>query len=484
MDQARPTSSSRRQSSKWTLSILLVMIMVCYLLFMLYDHTSVSYQRQQQTYYRSWVITSLAKTSLLNSLKQCAEHISGQLSQWKDELSIMEDVILDRALKHVTSTSAFERVVLNALITNTTLHVGVAGGSISARKYSYANVLTKAMQDALRVPVVLHNAAIGATDSRYYAYCFGSHLDMHELDIVLWEFAANDFIKKIGPWAQEEFTRVILNLTSQPQLIFVNFLHGQQMKQKSCVNNEKIASEPLSQYYDVPSISMPDVLCPSVKQGEYLKYVMSKSNNHPNAENHRLMGMFLVQLFKLVVHRLIEKTQSGLPYDSSMQDVFPYRDELPKPLYNDTLLFLPNCWSAMATREGPLTTLKPIDVHGWVLSSPNKDDFSNRTDIKQFWESRNKTGYITFRLDIDPYRDLNCTVSVVTSGCTSCGKVRVHFDMDETSAVVINGHWKYKVTLTKRIGLNLKPGAHTMTLTALTNKSFRLAAIATSYTLT
>ncbi|XP_077986182.1 uncharacterized protein LOC144440671 [Glandiceps talaboti] len=464
-------------------SILLVMIIVCYFEFLLYNHTSVSYQRQQQAYCRSRVTTSLAPTCLLNLLKQSTEHINGQLSQWKNEFAIMEDVILEKALKHVTSTSAFERVVLNALIRNTTLHVGIAGGSISAREYCYANVLTKAMQDALHVPVVLHNAAIGATDSRYYAYCFGSHLDMHELDIVLWEFAANDFIKEIGPWAQEEFTRVILNLTSQPQLIFVNFLHGQQMRHKSCVNNEKIASEPLSQYYDVPSISMPDVLCPSVKQGEFWKYVISKSSNHPNTENHRLMGMFLVQLFKLVVHNLIEKIQSGLPYDSSMQEVFPYRDELPKPLYNDTLLFLPKCWSAMATREGPLTTLKPIDVHGWVLSSQNKDDFSNRSDIKQFWESRNMNGYITFRLDIDPYRDLNCTVSVVTSGCSSCGKVRAHFDMDEESAVVVDGYWRYLVTLTERVSLNLKPGAHTLTLTSLTNESFRLAAIATSYTL-
>ncbi|XP_077977763.1 uncharacterized protein LOC144433332 [Glandiceps talaboti] len=482
MDLQRSTSSSPCRCS--TKLVLLLVIIYVFILLIPYNDIAISYQYPKPAagYH---VVTSPTPMSLLASLEQCAERVNASLSQWKNTFGL-DKGILKRALNHVTSTLAFERAVLKALTRNTTLHVGIAGGSISARKYSYANVLTKAMQDALRVPVVLHNAATGATDSIYYSYCFGAHLDIQELDIVLWEFAANDFIKKIGPWAQEEFTRVILNLTSQPQLIFVNFLHGLQIKHKSCVNNEKIASEPISEYYDVPSISMPDVICPMVKRGNYLRFVNSKTDGHPNTKNHRLMGMFLVEFFKVVLNNLMPKVQAGLPNGRSMlEEAFPYRNKLPRPLFKDTaVVFLPKCWSTLGTRERLMTTLKPNDVNGWVLSSLKNVSNSERTDIKQFWQSRYVDSYITFRLDIEPYRDLNCVVLIIASRGPFCGKVRVHIDKAVEKSVVVDGKWNYKVTVTKRISSNLKPGTHNLTLTSLSKKPFRLAAIAISYVTT
>ncbi|XP_077996376.1 uncharacterized protein LOC144449676 [Glandiceps talaboti] len=428
----------------------------------------------------------LRKWSTLKSsvdlLRKGLLQLERNMSRWRNDEGISA-TMMKRALKHVESTIDFQRVILHAIQTKRALHIGVAGGSISATRYCYANILVEAMQATLGIPVILHNAAIGATDSRYFAYCFGYHLNIHELDIVLWEFAANDFIKKIGPWAQEEFTRMVLELPNRPQLIFVNFLHGAQMESKSpCLNNEKIASEPLSEYYNVCSISMPDGVCPAVKEGKYADLIAGHGDNHPSMKSHRMVGTFLTELFKEVLYNLTNSKTSVHSLETLAMKLSP-RNGIQKPLFKDAILNSPNCWSFMGTKENTSVQLSPIKVDGWQLLTPKKQADPTRTDIKRFWQSDKPQGIIIFTFDIPPYKDLNCTVSISTSGCPQCGKAKVYIDEDEEGATIVNGKWGYAVTLTQRICFNLCPGTHNLTLVSQDRNPFRLAAIMTSYRL-
>ncbi|XP_070544639.1 uncharacterized protein [Ptychodera flava] len=415
-----------------------------------------------------------------NKVQLAIEEIEKVLSQQRKQLGVTP-LMVEKALKHVTSTSNLQSIILDAVTRNRTLRVGVAGGSISARKYSYANVFTEAMQFVLNVSVELHNAAVGATDSRFYAYCFGSLLNIHELDIVLWEFAANDFIKKIGPWAQEDFTRVILNLPQKPQLIFVNFLHGQQMKKKSCVNNEKIGSEPLSRYYDVPSISMPDAVCPQVKRPDFrvTDIAVSARDGHPNPKNHKLMGLFLCELLKDVLQNVTNSVETSPSFGLNLN---ARGDRLPHALFPESVVYLPNCWTALATKtKENVKLLQPLSTKGWELYAPNNEASPNRTDIKQFWRNNKTNNSITFSFELKPYQNFNCTVSIATFGGPKCGKAKVYLDGNTKSAVVVNGKWGYSVTLTQRISNNIPPGKHNLTIVAQRGGFFQLCAIMTSH---
>ncbi|XP_070544637.1 uncharacterized protein [Ptychodera flava] len=415
-----------------------------------------------------------------DQLRSAISDIEKVLSQQRKQLGVTS-LMVEKALKHVTSTSNLQRIVLDAVTRNRTLYVGVAGGSISALKYCYANFFTENIQAALNIPVKLHNAAIGATDSIFYAYCFASLLNIHELDIVLWEQAANDFIKDVGPWAQEDFTRVILNLPTKPQLIFVNFLHGEQMKQKSCVNNEKIGSEPLSQYYDVPSISMNDAVCSEVQKPDFKvsDIAISAIDGHPNPKNHKVMGYFLCELFKNVLRNLTNSRDNSLP---SGPQLFPRREKIQKSLFKESEVFRPSCWTTLATKaKESVVVLHPLSQEGWVLYAYGEKANPDRNDIKQFWRSGMGENFITFSIELKPYKNFNCTVSLALFGGPPCGKANVYFDGDRRSAHVVDGKLPKWLILIQRVSNNIPPGKHNLTIVAQSGTFFQLSAIMTSY---
>ncbi|XP_070545612.1 uncharacterized protein [Ptychodera flava] len=418
---------------------------------------------------------TVGPSKLLDRLQAGIEKIEKILSEWKRALDVT-DVMVDKALKHITSISDLQRVIVDAITTNRTLRIGLAGGSISARKFCFGNVLTETIKVALSIPVELHNVAIGATNSRYYAYCFGALLQISQLDIVLWEFAANDYMVGIGPVGQEEFTRIILDLPTRPQLIFVNFLHGEQMKQKSCVNNEKIGSEPLSQYYDVPSISMNDAVCSEVQKPDFevSDIAISATDGHPNPKNHKVMAYFLCELLKVSLRNL---TNSLINTRSLYSGV--YSHELPVPLFNDTISFSPHCWTALTTIDNVQGSLKPAAQLAWSLWTPPA--ISYRRDIKQFWLNENRENFITFNFTVKPYRTFHCTVSIAAFGGPRCGKAKVYLDGDARSEVILDGTWGYNVTLIQQIADNVTPGTHKLTVVAPEGNHFQVGAIVASY---
>ncbi|XP_077863970.1 uncharacterized protein LOC144348776 [Saccoglossus kowalevskii] len=302
------------------------------------------------------------------------------------------------------------------------------------------------------------------------------------MDIILWEFAVNDFIKHVKPYAQEELTRVVLDFPNSPQLIYVNFVHGAQMRSKSpCINNENVSSTPLSLYYNIPSISMSDALCPTIMQGNISQLVESKSDAHPSKDVHILMGIFLLHFCEEVFVNLTKSHLSSPEQINLPMNGHSDLHNLPKPLFNETIIYRPKCWSSLRSNENTSATLEPTNVNGWKRVDL-EGKTPGRTDNKVAWESHSKNSKITFSITVNPYQNLNCSIAIGIMGCPNCGKIAAYIDFKNESEIIVNGKWNWKVTLTFKIAENISPGTHNLTLVMKEAKrNFRIIGIMTSY---
>ncbi|XP_070536109.1 uncharacterized protein [Ptychodera flava] len=426
---------------------------------------------------------SSVEVKLMKVFKSATSRIRRNMTMWMEELK-MTPLMVSKAFKHPssTSTSAFSRVIIDAVMKERPLKMGVAGGSISAGRKIYASFFADTMKSALGVPVEIHNGAIGGTDSRFGTYCFGALVNMTELDIVLWEYAVNDYLKGVGPWAQEEFSRTILDLPNSPQLIYVNFLHGVTMHRNSCESNEINGSRPLSEHYNVPSIRTADAICNIVKYGNFTDLVMSRRNGHPSPKYHKMTGVFLVEFFARVLDNLLSTLTLKPIEDVKHLYVSSPKARNLKPIFTKVPILKPKCWTVLGnTRRGlARRLLTPIDFDGWKLAVADSEK-PNRTDLKRFWESGRANSSIIFPVNVPPLGNLNCTVAISLWGCPECGSADVFIDGDRASSVRVSSKYKWKATTSARVSGNLVAGNHTMTLIGIGDGNFRISSIMTSY---
>ncbi|XP_077863038.1 uncharacterized protein LOC144345593 [Saccoglossus kowalevskii] len=338
----------------------------------------------------------------------------------------IDDRMVNLALKHITSTEKLNKKLENVLMTNRTFNISVIGGSISVGAgvgdvpSLFTTILGKYFQKMLGVNVTVENCAIGATNSYYYSYCFQTHCNVKSRDLLLWEFAHNDFVYKHAYLGQERLTRMIIaDLPNEPQLIYANFLHGQQIHDYSCENSEKNGSAPLSVYYDVPSISMPDAVCKLVKDNKADDLLCEHDGNHPSAKAHHMMAIFLAELVKQVLYNTTERLKKQLQISSNSFDVpfeemktagFPQKALRPC-LFNITAITRPQCWSQMVSEYRPGGAgLTPLNSHFWHIFTFHMQ--YERTDVKRIWRTVKEKSVIDFKVDIDPYQNLSSIIAI------------------------------------------------------------------------
>lgn len=130
---------------------------------------------------------------------------------------------------HVPKKSLFKNVLQKA-IKGEDIRVVIIGGSISGggqnekdKVYhsvfqNYWNSIFKPLGSTMHI----ENLALGASTSMWYAYCLENYISSNAtIDIVIWEFSANDwFVFKRSPAMYLElFTRRMINLLKEPPLI-------------------------------------------------------------------------------------------------------------------------------------------------------------------------------------------------------------------------------------------------------------------------
>ncbi|XP_070538766.1 uncharacterized protein [Ptychodera flava] len=355
----------------------------------------------------------------LTNVKSRIKGVEDLLERRKEELEISEDM-MKLALKHKTSVARLIQKFKEVLLTNRTFAIGVLGGSISVgvgvdgTKAIYATTLAHYLEKMLGTEVTVENGAIGAMNSYYYSYCFQTHCNVHNADLLFWEFACNDQGNPKGFLGQERLTRMILaDLPNQPQLIYTNFLGGKHMdRYTACVDSERNVSLQLSHHYDVPSISMPDAICGLVRENKagYLFGNGIHDGHHPGLKGHDMVAIFLTELIKEALMETIENLEKQLyesgymkkyisegkkPDNKIMDSGVSHGRILPPILFNTTDITHPQCWSLMGSDYRPSDmTLNPQDKFGWTKFIIAKKDY--RSDLKQVWNTFRPGAFIEF----------------------------------------------------------------------------------------
>ncbi|XP_070537645.1 uncharacterized protein [Ptychodera flava] len=420
----------------------------------------------------------------------------------KEELEISEAMI-KLALKHKTSVKRLIEKFKEVLLTNKTFAIGVLGGSISVgvgangTKGIYATTLAHYLEKMLGIEVTVGNGAVGATNSYYYGYCFQTHCNVHNVDLLFWEFALNDKGNPRGFLGQERLTRMILaDLPNQPQLIYMNFLGGkQEARYEECVNNQQNGSLQLSPYYDVPSISMPDAVCKLVKKYKAGYLFGSHDGSHPGPEGHDMAAIFLTELIKEVLIDTItslekELNKSGAieqflieysrPNYSNSDDGKLHQKDLPPILFNTTAITHPQCWSLMGSEYRPTEmTLMPQDKFGWKKFTLAKKDY--RGDLKQVWHTFRPGAFIEFEVSIPPYRGLKSTIAIttITLEPDKCGCAKVFLD-DKYLETLDCRHY-FLVTVVHDVAFNVLPGTYVLKIITVGENGFNIASLSTAY---
>ncbi|XP_077868413.1 uncharacterized protein LOC144358880 [Saccoglossus kowalevskii] len=426
--------------------------------------------------------------------------VSSLLEKDKKTLGIDEEMVR-LALKHITSTEKLTKKFEEVLVTNRTFSISVVGGSISVgagvggTPGIFATTLGKYLQKMLGSKVTVENGAIGATNSYYYSYCFQTHCNVKSKDLLLWEFAHNDFGYEIAYLGQERLTRMILtDLPNEPQLIYANFLHGRQIHRYSCANSERIGSAPLSEYYDVPSISMPDAVCKLVKAYKADDLLSEHDGNHPGPKAHDMMAIFLAELVKQVLFDTTVRLKKQLEKSNHPLDALVEEENqaltwtsgsLPqkalKPvLFNTTAITRPQCWSQMLSEYRPEEgVLIPLEKYSWRTFTLKKRE--DRTDVKRLWRTMKEKSFIEFEVDIEPYQDLNSIIAITTITCerNKCGYADVFLDDDYQTTIDCLS--RYLITVVHEVAFNVPPGKHVLRVESLDNEGFNIASVSSAY---
>ncbi|XP_070542112.1 uncharacterized protein [Ptychodera flava] len=405
----------------------------------------------------------------LSSIMERIHQERGTMQRLLRDMNIGRNHTLTSAVRNVGNITRLEEVLTNVVQTRRTMRIGVVGGSISAgggiscKECVFSYILGESLQRVLGSPVETHNAAVGATDSRYYTYCLETHLDARDMDLILWELSANDYNKGLPPSAQEELTRAILELPNQPQLVYANFIFGKQMRQRTCINSEDNGGHELSVYYDVPSLSLKGVLCHRIMKGQTDELV-ANDENHPSSTVHTLMAMvlksFIMDSLEKVIMRLMDNGNVSQHFSEIDRTQIP--DDMPtakagrilhRPLFNDTFISHAQCWSSLLPQFGTGTYLMPTASQGWRSVALTGAVNMNRTDSKKCWITSKQGMVIVFPLYIKPYRNLSCTVALTTLTCDDCGAVKVHMDNEVNQTVIVDSKYTAKVTHTHNVAM-------------------------------
>ncbi|XP_006824327.1 uncharacterized protein LOC102808944 [Saccoglossus kowalevskii] len=392
--------------------------------------------------------------------------LTTRLNEMHDILNMTEHM-LSAGFAYNGSLNRLHDILLDVVIRNRSLKIGVLGGSISAggalggEQYIYSSILGHLLQLVIGERVEIYNVAVGSTASNYYKYCIHAHLNASDMDIIIWEFAINDFIVGIGPESQEELTRFVLALPKKPQLVYVDFVHLVLFRQPHPC---RFGSKRFGMHYDVPSISLPNALCTYLEKG-LRDGLLGSDNSHPGKIPHAMAAIFLAHLLKDVLQNITREWSPNNTPTSFQKGVDAENliGELPPPLYNISQNLHRQCWSTLLSKEGVLNDLIPSKREDdWeMMQQEYEEDY--RLDRKMFWGCKRKNKSIVFPLIIEPDEHATLfSVYVVMLGCSWCGNAVVF--LDHGNGVVIKTYWNWNIVRLFHVANNVPPGNHNITV--------------------
>ena len=175
--------------------------------------------------------------------------------------------------------------------------VAAIGGSITAggtatkqAENRYVNQVAAWFQDRFPgIEVRAVNAGIGATNSYYGAARVEPDVLAHDPDVVIVEFAVNDFDNRDFAESYEGLIRQILTAQPQAAVMCLFFMHGKG-------ENAQTWQQMLGHHYGLPMISFRDAMWPEFTAGRRAWGDFYADEVHPNDAGHLAASAFLCRL--------------------------------------------------------------------------------------------------------------------------------------------------------------------------------------------
>ncbi|KZV88439.1 hypothetical protein EXIGLDRAFT_772719 [Exidia glandulosa HHB12029] len=313
-----------------------------------------------------------------------------------------------------------------------------------------------------RSELTLQNGAVPATGSDYFSMCFGEHID-RDADLIVTELAVNDQRIESNTEAFEWLMRALLELPSQPAIINTQ-VFGLAYSMLSTGGDLHTS---VSQYYDVPHISLRNVVLPHLLQDPSLDRYWFAINRegvvdhrHIGYNGHRALADLLiahVQRQLCALHDSEEPVQAldaELPAWSAMEAVPRLRMMEPYDTQTVHHPLVPFCMSTRTTRH----PLVPVSNDGWA----NWTYRGNR--VKPYIRATIPGSKVSFRIVVGAMGRVRITY--LKSAEFGLGTIKCWVDEDEARGVKVAGHWDWKGLNTANVFVvarGVSQGEHVLT---------------------
>jgi len=161
----------------------------------------------------------------------------------------------------------------------------------------------------------LVNAGIGATSSLFGVHRIDTDLLAYNPDLVIIEFAVNDFGARNVPEAYEGMIRKILKRNPNTALVSLSLMD-------STGSNCQLIHQPICNYYHIPMISYRDAIWPEIVSGKMTWNALSPDQVHPNDRGHRIVADLVTELFERVRKEGRNNQQARFPVVPLTTNIF------------------------------------------------------------------------------------------------------------------------------------------------------------------
>ncbi|ODO02850.1 hypothetical protein I350_05691 [Cryptococcus amylolentus CBS 6273] len=309
------------------------------------------------------------------------------------------------------------------------------------------------------------NGAQGASGSQYFSLCYREHLP-EDMDVVFVELAINDEVLLSNMDSYEILIRSLLDLPNKPAILALDVFA---LMFKTVANGGDLHSG-ISQYYDLPTISLRNALYEQVLANSSIIPELFSIDRHGeldlrhiNLKGHNLLGRMGAAYVDSQVCEM-EKYEDTFDRAEgmSLDELYPLaplpRLRLNQPYDSTTHLpqISPQCFSTNGLKHPllplPSSALGPNGWHPWQQQDSHKKYLISTTPgARVSFELHTSLG----RVDLHYLR----------SESFGLGSVRCWVDGREGEGVRLDGYWEktFNIGQTTTIKDGLSIGKHILT---------------------
>lgn len=250
---------------------------------------------------------------------------------------LSEFIDFDRGIVNTGNTDRLKKLFKKAE-NGEKLTIGFIGGSITQGSLAtdpdkcYAALVTRWFKEKFNKSEIEYiNAGIGGTTSQFGVSRVNEDLLSYEPDFVITEFAVNDENTVRYKETYEGLIRNILIAKNKPALVTLcNVFYDKG-------TNAEDQHGLLSEYYDLPCLSMKKSVYRAVAYGKIKNREITPDDLHPNDEGHELLAFLVTNFLEGVYSERLngndkKEGHAGKPSEKNM--ISEYR--LPNPITSDS----------------------------------------------------------------------------------------------------------------------------------------------------